>query len=296
MKLSSKKVSMNGGKIHIGHTMVTPYYIFFSLFIAYPLIFSFILVFHRWSIIGPLEWIGLGNFIELGGDPLFYKAILNTLIFILIHVPLQVSFALVLAAILNSKIPAKGAFRAAFFLPVVVSGVAVTILWKQIYSTNLGILNQVLHLIGIGPIPWVTDPSWAMPSIAMMATWKNIGLYVVLFLAGLQGIPKQLYDAAEIDGANTIKKFFHITVPAINPVFIVVLILSTLGGFSLFIEPYVITGGGPMNSTLSGVLYIYRQAFSFFRMGYAATIGFALAAIIMTVIIIQRRFLEHEAN
>jgi len=287
---------MNGGKIHIGHTMVTPYYIFFSLFIAYPLIFSFILVFHRWSIIGPLEWIGLGNFIELGGDPLFYKAILNTLIFILIHVPLQVSFALVLAAILNSKIPAKGAFRAAFFLPVVVSGVAVTILWKQIYSTNLGILNQVLDLIGIGPIPWVTDPSWAMPSIAMMATWKNIGLYVVLFLAGLQGIPKQLYDAAEIDGANTIKKFFHITVPAINPVFIVVLILSTLGGFSLFIEPYVITGGGPMNSTLSGVLYIYRQAFSFFRMGYAATIGFALAAIIMTVIIIQRRFLEHEAN
>ena len=296
MKLSSKKVSMNGGKIHIGHTMVAPYYIFFSLFIAYPLIFSFILVFHRWSIIGPLEWVGLGNFIELGGDPLFWKAILNTLIFILIHVPLQVSFALVLAAILNSKIPAKGAFRAAFFLPVVVSGVAVTILWKQIYSTNLGILNQVLHLIGIGPIPWVTDPSWAMPSIAMMATWKNIGLYVVLFLAGLQGIPKHLYDAAEIDGANTIKKFFHITVPAINPVFIVVLILSTLGGFSLFIEPYVITGGGPMNSTLSGVLYIYRQAFSFFRMGYAATIGFALAAIIMTVIIIQRRFLEHEAN
>jgi ABC-type sugar transport system permease subunit len=284
------------GKINAGHALVSPYYIFFTLFIAYPLIFSLILVFHRWSIIGPLEWVGLGNFLELGGDPLFWKAILNTLIFILIHVPLQVSVALVLAAILNSRIPAKGAFRAAFFLPVVVSGVAVTILWKQIYSTNLGILNQVLHLIGIGPIPWVTDPSWAMPSIAMMATWKNIGLYVVLFLAGLQGIPRHLYDAADIDGATTIQKFFHITVPAINPVFIVVLILSTLGGFSLFIEPYVITGGGPMNSTLSGVLYIYRQAFSFFRMGYAATIGFALAAIIMTVIIIQRRFLEHEAT
>ncbi|MEE9190949.1 MAG: sugar ABC transporter permease [Candidatus Neomarinimicrobiota bacterium] len=294
--MNSKSGKIRSGKINAGHTLVTPYYIFFTLFIAYPLIFSFVLVFHRWSIIGPLEWVGLSNFFELGGDPLFWKAILNTLIFILIHVPLQVSVALVLAAILNSKIPAKGAFRAAFFLPVVVSGVAVTILWKQIYSTNLGILNQVLHLIGIGPIPWVTDPSWAMPSIAMMATWKNIGLYVVLFLAGLQGIPKHLYDAADIDGATTVQKFFHITVPAINPVFIVVLILSTLGGFSLFIEPYVITGGGPMNSTLSGVLYIYRQAFSFFRMGYAATIGFALAAIIMTVIIIQRRFLEHEAD
>jgi ABC-type sugar transport system permease subunit len=254
------------------------------------------LVFHRWSIIGPLEWVGARNFIELGGDPLFWKSILNTLIFILIHVPLQVFFALVLAALLNSKIPARGSFRAAFFLPVVVSGVAVTILWKQIFSTNLGILNQVLHVFGIGPVPWVTDPSWAMPSIAMMATWKNIGLYVVLFLAGLQGIPRHLYDAADIDGATTVQKFFHITVPAINPVLIMVLILSTLGGFSLFIEPYVITGGGPMNSTLSGVLYIYRQAFSFFRMGYAATIGFALAAIIMTVLIIQRRFLEHDTT
>ena len=274
--------------------LVAPYYIFFALFIAYPLIFSFVLVFHRWSIVGPLEWVGLSNFVELGGDPLFWKSIGNTLIFLIIHVPLQVAFALVLAAILNSKIPAQGAFRAAFFLPVVVSGVAVTILWKQMFSTNLGILNQLLYEFGIDPVPWVTDPSWAMPSIAMMATWKNIGLYVVLFLAGLQGIPKHLYEAADIDGASTVQKFFHITIPAINPVFLMVLILSTLGGFSLFIEPYVITGGGPMNSTLSGVLYIYRQAFSFFRMGYAATIGFALAFIVMTVVIIQRRFVERE--
>ncbi|MCH7612780.1 MAG: sugar ABC transporter permease [Candidatus Marinimicrobia bacterium] len=283
-----------GGEQRAGHMLVAPYYIFFAMFLAYPLIFSFVLVFHRWSIVGPLEWVGLSNIFELGGDPLFWKSIGNTLIFLIIHVPLQVGFALVLAAILNSKIPAQGVFRAAFFLPVVVSGVAVTILWKQMFSTNLGILNQVLYEFGIDPVPWVTDPSWAMPSIAMMATWKNIGLYVVLFLAGLQGIPKHLYDAADIDGASTVQKFFHITIPAINPVFMVVLILSTLGGFSLFIEPYVITGGGPMNSTLSGVLYIYRQAFSFFRMGYAATIGFALAIIVMGVIIIQRRFVERE--
>ncbi len=285
---------MVGREQRAGHMLVAPYYIFFALFIAYPLIFSFVLVFHRWSIVGPLEWVGLSNFVELGGDPLFWKSIGNTLIFLIIHVPLQVAFALVLAAILNSKIPAQGAFRAAFFLPVVVSGVAVTILWKQMFSTNLGILNQLLYEFGIDPVPWVTDPSWAMPSIAMMATWKNIGLYVVLFLAGLQGIPKHLYEAADIDGASTVQKFFHITIPAINPVFLMVLILSTLGGFSLFIEPYVITGGGPMNSTLSGVLYIYRQAFSFFRMGYAATIGFALAFIVMTVVIIQRRFVERE--
>ncbi len=277
-----------------GHGLMLPYYIFFGLFVAYPLVFSFILVFHRWSIVGPLEWVGLSNFRELAGDPLFWRSIGNTVVFIIIHVPLQVFISLVLASILNSKIPGQGVFRAAFFLPVVVSGVAVTILWKQIYSTDLGILNQVLHYIGVTPKPWVTDPSWAMPSLAAMATWKNMGLYIVLFLAGLQGIPRHLYQAADIDGANAVQKFFHITVPGINSVLVMVVILSTLGGFSLFIEPYVITGGGPMNSTLSGVLYIYRQAFSFFRMGYAATIGFALAIIVMTVIVIQRRVVEQE--
>jgi len=280
-----------------GWVLTSPYLIFFGLFVAYPLIFSFVLVFHHWSIVGPLEWVGLGNFQELFGDNLFWKAILNTLYFLIIHVPLQVFIALVLASILNSKIPARGVYRAIFFLPVVVSGVAVTVLWKQIFSTDMGILNQVLHTMGIQyNVPWVTDPSWAMPSIALMATWKNVGLYVVLFLAGLQSVPAQLYEAADIDGASTVQKFFYITIPAINPVMIMVLILSTLGGFSLFIEPYVLTGGGPMNSTLSGVLYVYRQAFSFFRMGYAATIGFALAAIIMTVIMLQRHFFEREAG
>lgn len=292
--MRSKSNSSHQSENRAGQLLSLPYYTFFILFVAYPLLFSLVLVFHRWSIVGPMEWVGLKNFTEVAGDALFWRAIMNTLIFIIIHVPLQIFFALVLATILNSALPAKGLFRAAFFMPVVVSGVAVTILWKQLYSTNLGILNQVLNLIGIGPIPWVTDPVWAMPSLAIMATWKNIGLYIVLFLAGLQGIPRHLYEAAEIDGATTVQKFFFITVPAINPVLIMVLILSTLGGFSLFIEPYVITGGGPMNSTLSGVLYIYRQAFSFFRMGYAATIGFILAAIVMSVVIIQRRYFERD--
>jgi ABC-type sugar transport system permease subunit len=170
----------------------------------------------------------------------------------------------------------------------------VTVLWKQIFSTSLGLLNTGLHALGLPVVPWLTDPHWAMPSIAMMATWKNVGLYVVLFLAGLQNVPRQLYEAASIDGAGEVQKFFHITVPAINPVLVVVLILSTLSGFSLFIEPYVLTGGGPLNSTLSGVLYLYKQAFSFFRMGYAATLGFALAAIVMAVIVVQRRVLDRE--
>ncbi|MDP8206129.1 MAG: sugar ABC transporter permease [Candidatus Electryonea clarkiae] len=277
-----------------GYMLVSPYIIFFALFVAYPLIFSFVLVFHHWSIVGPMEFVGLGNFAEMFSDSVYWKSIINTLVFLLIHVPLQVVSALVLAEILNRKIPARAFFRAAFFLPVVVSGVAVTVMWKQLFSTDIGILNQMLGMIGINRVPWITDPAWAMPSIAIMATWKNIGLYVVLFLAGLQSVPRQLYEAAEIDGANTVQKFLFITVPAINPVLVMVLILSTLGGFSLFIEPYVLTGGGPMNSTLSGVLYIYRQAFSFFRMGYAAAIGFTLALIVLTVVMLQRKYVEQE--
>ncbi len=277
-----------------GYLLILPYMIFFALFVAYPLIFSFVLVFHHWSIVGPLQWVGLGNFLELVGDNHFWKALGNTVIFLIIHVPLQIAAALVLAEVLNRALPARGFFRAAFFLPVVVSGVAVTIIWKQLYSTDFGILNQLLGVIGIGRVPWITDPGWAMPSIAIMATWKNVGLYVVLFLAGLQSVPRQLYEAADIDGATTVQKFFHITIPAINPAVVMVVILSTINGFSLFIEPYVMTGGGPMNSTLSGVLYVYRQAFNFFRMGYAATIGFSLAFLIMTVVLVQRHFVERE--
>lgn len=292
--MSAAVAKISKGESRAGFMLAGPYIVFFSLFVAYPLVFSFVLVFHHWSIVGPLEWAGMSNFIEMSGDTVFWKAIGNTLYFLLIHVPLQIAVALVLAAILNSKIPARGFFRAAFFLPVVVSGVAVTVLWKQLFGTDLGLINQLLGMIGINRVPWLTDPSWAMPSIAIMATWKNVGLYVVLFLAGLQNVPRSLYEAASIDGATVIQKFWYITVPAINPVMLMVVILSTLGGFSLFIEPYVLTGGGPMNSTLSGVLYIYKQAFGFFRMGYAATIGFTLALIVMGVVLVQKKFIEQD--
>jgi ABC-type sugar transport system permease subunit len=290
----AKRVYSSGHLQRTGYGMMTPYFIFFATFVAYPLIFSLVLVFHRWSIVGPMEWVGLDNFREMLGDRIFWTAMKNTVVFILIHVPLQIAAALVLANILNQKIHARSFFRASFFLPVVVSGVAVTIIWKQLYATDVGILNQILSWMGLGKAPWITSPRWAMPSIALMATWKNVGLYIVIFLAGMQGVPKALYEAADIDGASSWQKFLHITIPAINPAMVMVVILSTINGFNLFIEPYVMTGGGPLNSTLSGVLYVYKQAFNFFRMGYAATIGFAIAAIIMLVVIVQRRFLEQE--
>ena len=278
----------------VGYLMVSPYIIFFLLFVGYPLMFSLVLVFHKWNIIGPMRFIGLGNFGQLLHDALFWKSLGNTLIFLAIHIPLQIIIALVIANILNQRIAARGFFRAAFFLPVVVSGVVVTILWQQLYSQETGLFNTLLSRIGLPKVPWLISTRLAMPSIAIMATWKNVGLYIVLFLTGLQTIPASLYEVADLDGASEVQKFFHVTIPMLNPTMVMVVILSTLGGFSLFIEPYVMTGGGPMNSTLSCVLYIYKQAFYFNHMGYAATLGFAVALIIMIVVIIQRKLVETE--
>jgi ABC-type sugar transport system permease subunit len=277
-----------------GFWFVLPYALFFLAFVAYPLVFSFILIFHRWNIVTPMEWIGLRNFSRLLQDPLFFKSIVNTLTFLIIHIPLQIVIALVFALLLNTKVNLRGFFRALYFLPVVVSGVAVTILWQQLYSYDYGVLNTLLHSVGLSSIPWLIDSSWAMPSIAIMATWKNVGIYIVLFLVGLQNIPGELYEAANLDGATKSKQLWHITLPMLNPTVVVIIVLSTISGFSLFIEPYVLTGGGPMQSTLSGMLYIYNQAFYFNHMGYAATLGFMFALVVLVVVLLQRKVVESE--
>jgi multiple sugar transport system permease protein len=294
MKQLQRIIARIKGSEKNGYRFILPYIIFFSLFIAYPLIFSFILVFHRWNIVMPMEWIGLRNFARLFQDPLFAKAIVNTLVFLAIHIPLQIVIALFFALLLNSAVKFRGLFRSVYFFPVVVSGVVVTILWQQLYNYDTGLFNNILHAFGLAGIPWLVDPAFAMPSIAIMATWKNVGLYIVLFLVGLQTIPSYLYEAAEIDGASKRHQFLRITLPMLNPTIVVIFILSTIGGFSLFIEPYIMTGGGPMNSTLSAMLYIYNQAFSFNHMGYAAALGFVFALIILLVVTVQRRIMETE--
>lgn len=274
--------------------MSLPYGIYFLLFLAFPLVFSFILIFHKWNIVTPMEWVGLRNFTRLFSDVQFFKSIFNTIIFLIIHIPLQIIVALLLAVCLNQKINFRGFFRALYFLPVIVSGVVITILWQELYGYESGLLNLILLKIGFPKIPWINDPNLAMPSIAIMATWKNVGLYIVLFLVGLQGIPKYLYEAADIDGAKPYQQFFYITIPSLNSTMVLVVLLSTIGGFSLFIEPFVMTGGGPMNSTLSAMLYIYNQAFYFGHMGYAATLGFFFALIILIVVLIQKKFVENK--
>ncbi len=290
----AKKTRRFDKQLLMPYLMVSPYLIFVLVFVLFPVFFCLFLTFHKWNIIAPMKFIGTGNYTRLFHDRLFWKAIGNTLKFLLLHIPLQLVISLFLAYLLNQKMRALSFFRASFFMPVIVSGVVVTILWQQLLGYDSGLINRLLTAIGFTKIGWLVNPDVAIYSIAVMATWKNVGLYVILFLVGLQTVPPQYYEAAKMEGATRWQQFYHITLPMINPTIFMVVILSTIGGFNLFIEPYIMTGGGPLNQTLSAVLYIYKQAFQYYNMGYSATLGFFYAIMIMTVVVLQKRFIEKE--
>ncbi|MBA2407053.1 MAG: sugar ABC transporter permease [Chitinophagales bacterium] len=294
IKQRGKKTSLFRRKEILPYLMVSPYLIFVLVFVLFPVLFCLFLTFHKWNIIGPMHFIGADNYTRLFHDRLFWKAIGNTLKFLLLHIPLQLVVSLFLAYLLNQKIRGIPFFRGAFFLPVIVSGVVITILWWQLLGYDTGLINRLLTSVGIPKVGWLVNPDVAIYSIALMATWKNVGLYVILFLVGLQTVPPQYYEAAKLEGATRWQQFHHITLPMINPTIFMVVILSTIGGFSLFIEPYIMTGGGPMNQTISAVLYIYKQAFQFYNMGYSATLGFFYAIMIMTVVVLQKKLIEKE--
>ena len=284
------------GSNPVGYLFTLPYLIFFAIFVAYPLGFAIYLTFHNWNIVRPERpFVGLRNFERLFTDELFWKALSNTAVFLVVHIPLQIVVALALAVILNQQLIARGLFRVSFFLPYVTSGAIISLVWLRLYADD-GLLNQLLARVDLGPVGWLSDPRLAMPSIAIMATWKNVGYYLMIFLASLQSIPAQLYEEASLNGATQWQRFRYITFPLLNPAFILVVILSTIGGFSLFVEPFVMTAGGPLDATLSLVLYLYQQAFQFLRMGYPAAIGLVLAVLIFLVTVVQRRYLEREVG
>jgi multiple sugar transport system permease protein len=272
-----------------GTLMAAPYATFLLVFAAYPILFALALVFMRWDLVTTPTFAGLDNVQLLATDTRFWRAVGNTFVFLSIHLPLQIATALALALALNRPLAFLSFWRAAFFLPVVISGAVVAILWSNLYATDVGLINNVLTRVGMSPVPWLTDPNTAMPAIAAMVTWKNVGFYVIIYLAGLQYIPRSCKEAIEIEGATTWQRFRFLTLPLLLPQTILVVTLSTINGFQLFIEPYVMTGGGPLRRTYSIVLYLYTNAFAYQKMGYAATIGVALALIIGTVVFIQRR-------
>lgn len=274
-----------------GWILSAPYALFVTVFVVYPVVFAGVLVFLRWDLVTDPSFAGLDNVRLLASDARFLQAVLNTFVFLSIHVPLQIAAALALALALNRPLAFRAFWRAAFFLPVVISGAVVAILWEALYATDVGLINSLLARIGLAPVPWLTDPDTAMPAIAVMVTWKNVGFYVIIYLAGLQYIPRSCQESIELEGASSWQRFRYLTLPMLLPQTVLVVTLSTINGFQLFIEPYVMTGGGPLNRTLSLVLYLYTNAFSYQKMGYAAAIGVALALMIGAVVAVQRRLL-----
>jgi multiple sugar transport system permease protein len=213
---------------------------------------------------------------------------MNTGYFVIVGGPLTIAFSLLAAIGLNSpRLKLRNWFRLAFFMPVVTSLVAVAIVWRYLYHPRFGVLNYLLSFIGIQGIDWLGDPQWAMPALIVMAVWKNFGYHMMIFLAGLQAIPAELYEAARIDGANWWRQFRHVTIPQLAPTTFFVTMMTIIGYFQFFAEPYVMTQGGPLNSTLSIVLYLYQQGFRWWRMGYASSIAFVLFFIIFILAMIQ---------
>ncbi|HTY57615.1 MAG TPA: sugar ABC transporter permease [Bacteroidota bacterium] len=272
-----------------------PALIAIGLFFVVPVCAAFVLSFTDFDIyalgnFAYARFVGLKNYEQLLADPLFWKAFRNTLEFLLVGGPLSIGVSLGAALMIQSKLVRwKGIFRIAFFSPVVTTLVAVAVVWRFVYHPRFGILNYLLSLAGIGGVDWLGDPHWAMPAIILMAVWKNFGYNMVIFIAGLQNIPEELYEAASIDGAGRLQQLRSITVPLLAPTTVYISILTMIGYFQLFSEPYVMTQGGPLNSTLSIVLLMYQQGFRWWNMGYSAALAFVLFAFILIGSLIQAR-------
>jgi multiple sugar transport system permease protein len=260
-----------------------------GLFFGLPVLAAFALSLTDFDIysladLSNLRFVGLGNYWNLLQNPLFWKALGNTMYFVVVGVPLSIAVSLCAALLLNSKAGRfKPFFRTAYFAPVVTTVVAVAVIWRYLFHTRYGLINWGLTSIGIAPVDWLGDPTWAMPTIILFAVWKNFGYNMIIFIAGLQSIPEDLYEAARIDGATPAQQFWNITLPQLGPVLLLVGILTLSGYFQLFAEPYVITQGGPLRSTVSVLYLMYDEGFKWWNLGSASAVAFLLFAL-MTVV------------
>jgi multiple sugar transport system permease protein len=238
-----------------------------------------------------LRFVGLDNYLQLLRTPLFWKALWNTLFFVVAGVPLSIAASLGAALLINSRHAwFKPLFRTVFFAPVVTSMVAVAVIWRYLYHTRYGFINYVLDGLGVPPLDWLGDPHLAMPAIILFAVWKNFGYNMIIFLAGLQCIPPDLYEAAELDGARRLAMLRHITLPALAPTMFMVSLLTMTGYFQLFAEPYVMTQGGPLQSTVSVLYFMYEQGFKWWNLGSATAVAFILFVLMFGVTLLQLRF------
>jgi multiple sugar transport system permease protein len=268
---------------------LAPDFVGFLTFTLVPVVASLALSFVSWNLIRSPRWVGFENYATAFGDPLFWKVTFNTVYYTVGSVPTGVALSLGLAVILNQKLRGVALLRTLYFLPVVSSTVAVALVWRWLYEPDFGVINYALSWFGVSPIGWLTTTEWAMPAVILMSIWKGIGYNMVIFLAGLQGIPRHLYEAAAVDGATAWQRFWHITVPLLSPTTFFVTVIAVIGSFQVFSQVYIMTSGGPAESTSTIVYYIYQKGFQEFDMGYASALAWLLFAVIFVFTLVQFR-------
>ena len=302
---SFKKKSGNGnsgGGMHkkdglSAIVFLTPTLIIFLTFILFPVIFSFYLSFHQWNMFSnEATYVGLDNYSKMFQSEEFWSVLKNTAYFTFGTVPLNMGLSLLVAMALNKKIKGKKFLRTAFFAPVIISPVAAAVIWRWIYDPNYGLLNYGISFFGVDSINWLNDPTAAMFALIIMSVWKTFGINMVLFSAGLQGIPETYYEAADIDGAGKWAKFWKITVPMLAPTTFFIMIMSMITSFQVFDLVYVLTSGGPLGSTKVLVFFVYEYAFKFFEMGYASAAAYVLFAILIVLTILQVKFMKNRVH
>jgi multiple sugar transport system permease protein len=278
-----------------GWWFLAPALTLIGLFFFVPVVAALVLSFTDYDIYAlgdasNARWVALDNYARLLRTPLFWQALKNTFYFALVGGPLSIAASLGAALLVNARmVRFKGFFRTVYFIPFVTTLVAVAIVWRYLYHPQYGLLNYALGFVGVGPIDWLGDPRWAMPAIIVMAVWKNFGYNMLIFIAGLQSIPEELYEAAHLDGATALQRFRHVTVPMLGPTLLFVSVITMIGYFQLFAEPYVMTQGGPLRATTSVVLLMYEEGFRWWRMGHAAAVAFVLFLVILAATLVQFR-------
>lgn len=278
---------------------IAPWILGFLFFVGGPIVASLGISLTDWSLLAPPSFTGGANYAHMVKDRLFWQSLKVTVIYAAFSIPLGIVLGFALAVLLNQKVRFIAFWRTVFYLPAVVSGVAVALLWLWVFNPELGLANRFLSLIGLPPLGWLADTHWALPALIIMSLW-GVGGGMVIYLAGLQGIPTDLYEAAHIDGANTWRRFWGITVPLMTPVLFFQVIIGIIGSLQVFTNAYVMTNGGPANATMFYVLYLYLTAFSNFNMGYAAALAWILFLIILALTLVifwsSNRWVYYEAQ
>ncbi|MNU61024.1 Lactose transport system permease protein LacF [compost metagenome] len=269
-----------------GYVFIAPQFIGLLAFSLIPVLYALFLSFMKWDGFGNKTFVGLDNFIKQFQNPDFWMAMKNTVYYMILVIPISIILSLLLAVALN-KVKGKEVYRVFYFMPVVTSSVSIGVIWMWILNGDFGILNLLLSHIGITGPKWLTDTHWVMPAIAILSIWWGLGNNMVIFLAGLQGIPRTYYEAADIDGASRFKKFWHVTLPLLSPTTFFIAIMSVIGSFQVFDQALVMTNGGPAKSSYTMVYHIYQQAFIDFRMGESSASAMILFVIILIFTLIQ---------